>query len=373
MLSWSTLPPFISLPILIGTILLAGGGERYFISLPFWALFIMSYITCTFLYAFFVTQNYKEGYIPLQFLAQGMLITMLAQHLGNPESLIWVGVATSTVGFILFANIIIRKRESDVSVDFSKSTPKPEDVLTDDSSFCTIPVPILVTDENGLITNANEAFLSLIDQKKESLLGKIVTEIISLDTEKMVLKGKEWHIQQKQQEGAFFFFLSEDSELNENNEPHKGFSDLLDSDLPIYTFKYSERRLPEEISRAHRYRRWLSAALFKMDFHKTETGLFSSDDEDDFFKAFCNYVFEKVRESDLCFRMGNREVLVLMPETPQNGAKELAIRLSHFPKDVSEEYDIAETAQVYSSITFYNGNQETTAEKILQALYSNLA
>jgi len=88
----------------------------------------------------------------------------------------------------------------------------------------------------------------------------------------------------------------------------------------LYNRRYMNESLEREFSRARRYDSDLSCLLIDMDFFKQINDAYGHIFGDAVLKQFAGLLREKVRESDLCFRYGGEEFLVLLPNTDIEGA-----------------------------------------------------
>ncbi len=147
----------------------------------------------------------------------------------------------------------------------------------------------------------------------------------------------------------------------------------MDADTGLYSKKYSTKRVPEELGRAGRYRRWLCGILLKVTF-TSFPGLGRRPDlEEAFFSAYAQYVKAEIRDSDMGFYLGDREILLLLPETPQQGAKETSLRLVDLPEELLElKGDLPFSVDIQYGFMYYSGNYPLTYEQFMQKLYSSL-
>ncbi|HCA40384.1 MAG TPA: hypothetical protein DEP01_01995, partial [Aminobacterium sp.] len=324
-----------------------------------------------------IVRRIEKGFFSLHLIAQGTLILFLTQHFGNPAFLNWVGIAMATVGILLFFNQYMfsqsdRQTPIAAPVQSSKTTEESHSI----PDISRLPLPSLIANSKGTVLSANDPFLSLMPpESSKKVIGESISETLPLNSDTVALGGKSWDIQQKQGgDDLFFFFLTEENTEYKQTSTSDPISSILDPATGLYTKSFGERRLAEELDRAQRYRRWLSAALFKLDFHYGSNNVMDMEEnEKDFLDSFGTYVIENVRECDLCMRMGAKEIIVLMPETPQNGAKELALRLSRYGKDAGYDHVMADKAHIHFGISFFSGNEKITSQDFVQSLYAHLA
>lgn len=115
-------------------------------------------------------------------------------------------------------------------------------------------------------------------------------------------------------------------ELSEANERLEN----LASEDPL--MKIGNRRAMEaELDRTHtaskRHNHFYSIVLYDVDFFKLYNDHYGHSDGDDALIAVANHLKKTVRTTDRVFRYGGEEILLLLPETPPEGALALAQRI----------------------------------------------
>lgn len=109
--------------------------------------------------------------------------------------------------------------------------------------------------------------------------------------------------------------------------------------------------------RAQRYKRSLSGMLLELMFNPGEGIKISDEQKAMLNNAFATKVKSALRAMDCGFFMEDRfRIQLLLPETPQAGAKTLMSRLLLLPQDVfEEEIRAAVNPKVKAGMFFYNG------------------
>jgi len=79
--------------------------------------------------------------------------------------------------------------------------------------------------------------------------------------------------------------------------------------------------LPKEVSRAERYQYPLSVAMTDMDYFKPINDLLGHAGGDLVLREVARVITSKLRDSDLCFRYGGDEFLLIFPATEYAGAR----------------------------------------------------
>ncbi len=115
--------------------------------------------------------------------------------------------------------------------------------------------------------------------------------------------------------------------LKKANEEIKALS-ITDPLTGCFNRGYLNEKLPREIKRANRYSRDLSVILCDIDHFKKVNDTYGHQAGDTVLKAFAKCLLDSVREGiDWVDRYGGEEFLVVLPETPFEGAKLVAERL----------------------------------------------
>lgn len=95
----------------------------------------------------------------------------------------------------------------------------------------------------------------------------------------------------------------------------------------LFNRRYMNELLEREFSRAQRYGNDLACLLIDMDFFKQINDSYGHIFGDVVLKQFSEMLMENVRETDVCFRYGGEEFLVLLPNTDLEGACNTAEKL----------------------------------------------
>jgi len=88
-----------------------------------------------------------------------------------------------------------------------------------------------------------------------------------------------------------------------------------------------DERLAWEIAQRRRNQRPLAMLMFDLDNFKQRNDTFGHDDGDEVLRQFARVLHGTVRESDLAARYGGEEFAILMPETDEEKALNLAHRI----------------------------------------------
>ncbi len=115
---------------------------------------------------------------------------------------------------------------------------------------------------------------------------------------------------------------------------HAGDGDarLLDPLTGAYTREALTRRLPEEIERARRYGHALSLAVIDLDHFKSVNDAFGHQRGDEVLRGFAARAMDTLRSSDLLFRYGGDEFVLLMPGVAAAQGEDATRRLAEVIK-----------------------------------------
>ncbi len=372
MILWLTIPPLLSLPLSL--ILVAFGNESNKVSAgaPLWVLLLLLYFALSLFYVFSIRNSLFSQLTPLQMAAQGIIICIVSMEAGAHPILPWVGVLAAVSGFFILLHSYSR---------YDKRTPPPVPVPNVDSaspnsagtSLENSPFPYVITDNEGIIIDANYVFTSYAEGGP--VQGENVTAFFVPGETEAVVGGKKHAIFQKVKDGQFHFLLVDNppSQKSSKTAEAKKESDLFDPKYRLYSRKYAQLRIPEELGRANRYRRWLCGILLKVIYTYLPGRGRQPALEETFLAAYVHYVKESIRESDMGFSMQDGEFLLLLPETPQQGAKDTALKLIELPETLNEmKKDYPFSVDIEYGFLYYSGNYPLSYDQFIQKLYASL-
>lgn len=105
---------------------------------------------------------------------------------------------------------------------------------------------------------------------------------------------------------------------------------ITDPLLNIYNRRYLEQRLKEETARMNRYKLPLSLLLLDIDHFKNINDRYGHLIGDKVLKKIGEILMEQVRETDLPARYGGEEIAILLPNTREKEAFNMAERIRLF-------------------------------------------
>jgi len=144
---------------------------------------------------------------------------------------------------------------------------------------------------------------------------------------------------------------------------------IKDGLTEIYNKRYFMEGLEREMSRAQRYERDLSILMFDIDYFKKVNDTYGHLAGDYVLQALARLISTRARREEVFARYGGEEFVILLPETPKEGAVKLADQLrkrvaSHTFIFEGEEIPITMSVGV---ATVPSGGTMTTLEFIKRA------
>ncbi len=164
-------------------------------------------------------------------------------------------------------------------------------------------------------------------------LKKAVIYRLNLINETLVDKTKQ-DLQQKEEANKQMVSLKKalvkmkKKILFANDQSKKLAQELLTDPLTeIYNRRAYDRRIDEEMKRYLRYKNVFSLLLFDVDHFKKINDQYGHAIGDKCLKEIINRIKPALRDADFLARFGGEEFMILLPETDQKGAKEVAEKL----------------------------------------------
>jgi len=101
---------------------------------------------------------------------------------------------------------------------------------------------------------------------------------------------------------------------------------LTDNLTKLYNYGYFSKRVSEETARAERYKRSVGLIMIDIDHFKKYNDTYGHQKGNEVLSAIAGILQKNVRQSDIVFRYGGEEFVVMLPETAME-AQEIAERL----------------------------------------------
>lgn len=146
---------------------------------------------------------------------------------------------------------------------------------------------------------------------------------------------------------------------------------ITDKLTGIYNRAKFTEALTDEINRYKRYNGNLSLMMFDIDHFKKINDSFGHDIGDEVLKKLSKLVKEYIRDTDLFFRWGGEEFMVLLPHTGLNDATNLSERIRE--KIENKYFKGPNTVTCSFGVTQYNekDTEELFTKRVDEALYES--
>lgn len=363
-----TVPPSLSLILVVLLVFFGGEGPEAPGGAPaLWLAFLMTYVVLAVGDLLSRLKGLSLSRFALQCLCQGIVLTALPSYLGVSSAWSWIGLALLATGLILS---LARSAQPIRPVVVEKKEGPPALPVT--SFLETLPLPAFF-DASGEETTflANEAALALAASsgrtKEEFFRETLAGGGLSLgDRGFDLLRGQ----------GMALALLVE----KQPPSPAPRVEADRDPEPAPHKVEGRERgllRAAEELARARRYRRWLSAVLVRSDQIGPLQLSLGEAQRQEIFDLFLGEVALTLRDSEPLFRLGPQELLALLPETPQAGARKFSSRLKQMALEFKPKVFGLEAASgpflvLKTGIAFYDGNGVLTLEEFFGQLEASI-
>ncbi|MGB9867374.1 MAG: diguanylate cyclase [Bacillota bacterium] len=223
---------------------------------------------------------------------------------------------------------------------------------------------VVLASSSLTIEYANPAFCHLVECNEETLVGKDLKQLVDPgDLHKLTdqiepdgrIRASSVELKIKTSTGssrpvrATFTEMAEPanpdpkvlgifvniSELKQLHEQLKKLA-ITDSLTGVYNRTYFNERIREEVARARRYGHPLGFLMIDIDDFKRINDEFSHMEGDEVLRDVAKHLLACTRQSDILFRYGGDEFLVLLPETDQQYAAGIMQRIEREIAALSE-------------------------------------
>ena len=310
-LKWITLPPIVAIATVSLVRSLASVSAAAAVDPALWMLTALLFLVVTAFYGLFIIHNFNLGLLPLQLVAQGVLMCPLALSLGA-RMFSWVGVTMAVCGAVVLAALYHRAQE------LSLEAPAPAPAVPAPNAALLIPVAFAITDETGTIINVSNAMLAAAALSRDKVLGQSITVLLTPGEDTAEIEGRTWRVTQvPMDDDCYYFQIDEQTESSEaapEPDASPAASDgggLIDPVTRLQPFRYAMSRLDEELYRVGRFGHPLSVTLLRLAFPEDAEADGSAQEA---FNAYCALLRENLRISDTAACSGGRDVLVALPE-----------------------------------------------------------
>lgn len=152
----------------------------------------------------------------------------------------------------------------------------------------------------------------------------------------------------------------------ENNKLNKYFlvASLTDKLTNLYNYGYFTKRIREEIERAKRYKHSLGLIMLDLDHFKNYNDTYGHENGNEVLIKTAEVITSNVRKSDVVFRYGGEEFIIILPETKEE-TLEIAERLRQ--KVETTEFPGNASVTISAGVTFYEYPKDVPADLVEQA------
>lgn len=364
-MKWITFPPVVA----IFTIMVARSmGEETaggIVDLSIWGLVWLLFIVLSVLYGMFISYGFTAGLAPLQALCQGIILCPMSIVCGA-RMFQWLGVIIAVCGAA--ALLVVYNQE--------EAARHKVVVLEVEDDMKQLPLNFAITDETGVVLNLTDGMLEILGLSRLNMIGKNISEWFSPVSKTAEISGKIWDIKRISIEnGKRFYFELNPKGLTGGEESSEGQSlgsfepvQFIDPDTQLHTFSYGFARISDELYRAGRYSRAVSAVMLRLVFPQ----LLPSDDMEKYirpFRAYCARVKKDLRQSDTAIQTGEFQFLIVLSECPYQMVENVIERLSSITNALVptfEEFMHVTVLNVYE--TFEGGNNVPGAQELIDRM-----
>ena len=321
-LKWITIPPVLAIPTIMIARTMGGGSVVGEVDLSIWGLTWIGFIIISILYGLFIMNGFNSGLIPLQAIAQGMLLCPMSIVYGA-RMFQWLGVIIAVCGAAALVAIY-----NQAEAERSKIV-----IVEPENDVKQIPLNFVITDDTGAILNLTEDMLKVLNLDRINTLGKNISEWFSPVSKTAEINEKIWDVKRKGfDNGRRFYFELNPKGLpveDENSEGQSGGGALefIDPDTQLHSYRYGMARISDELYRAGRYNHPVSAVMLRLVFPQ----LLPNEDMEKYirpFRAYCARVIKDLRQSDTVIQTGESQILIVLSECPYQMVDNIIERLT---------------------------------------------
>jgi diguanylate cyclase (GGDEF)-like protein len=217
-------------------------------------------------------------------------------------------------------------------------------------------------DEDGYLPSAvnNQNWVDYLLQNKSTsniakldIFGKIYYFAISASK---VLEGKN-----------HYSFVLTDITIQENYNKNLEFLSKTDVLTNIGNRRFYQTKIKEEINSAKRYKYPLSLIMFDIDFFKQVNDKHGHGVGDEVLIEYSKLIASALRESDMLFRIGGEEFMIILTHTTKNEAQKVAEKLRVKVQDCKKVISITMSFGVVEYIS--GENEDHVFKRVDDALY----
>lgn len=227
-------------------------------------------------------------------------------------------------------------------IEFINSNRNVLDIITD-----LVPIPLFMKDRAGIYIDCNSAFTKFLTLSREEIIGKSVydicskneadvfsaqdnellkngglqvyeSQITSPDGNKHIVEFHKQVFMDANGEAAGFLGVIFDITEKKNLENALAKQAKIDDLTGLLNRREGMSRLKIIHEESKQNNRIYSIAMIDIDHFKKVNDRYGHSNGDIVIKEFANLAKNILRDSDICFRYGGEEFVVILPETEKN-------------------------------------------------------
>jgi len=368
-LKWVAFPPVIAIFTIMLARTMGEGSIVGEVDLSVWGMSWLIFIILSVLYGMFIANGFGVGLIPLEALAQGILLCPMSIAYGA-RMFQWLGVIIAVCGA---AALVVEYNQA----EGERNKIVPVEIEDD---IKRLPINFIITDETGQVLNLSEDMLKVLKIDRLDTLGKNISEWFNPVSKTAEINEKIWDIKRVQMGDShkFYFELNpkglpsgnEDEAGNSSEQSSNGKSFMfIDPDTKLHSYTYGLARISDELYRAGRYSNHpISALMIRIVFPQ----LLPDDDMDKYsspFRAYSARLMKEIRQTDTAIQTGEFQILVVLAECPYQMVDTVSERLTAIVNALCPTFEVFFNVTVLTVHENFEGpNNLPTAQELVDKL-----